>query len=138
MHGPGVREYAITVEDVGLGLNPARAWVHKACGRHGQATIWGPGPEALRYARRHHRCPLAVRGAWVDCNEQGQPHDWPETPELRALDRSYWKCRRCPVSTMTTNRGPEPLPEWTKGFAGVPVLSNTPTQPVARPKEVLR
>jgi hypothetical protein len=106
MHSPGVREYEITVEEAQLGLNPARRWVHRLCGRHGQATIWGPDELALRYARRHHRCPLAPR-AWVDCNEQGRDHDWGPTPELVALDRSYWKCRHCPVSTVTSNREAE-------------------------------
>jgi len=111
MHGPGAREFDITVAEV-PGLGGARAWYHKACGRRGAATVWGPGPEAVRWARRHHRCPLAPR-AWVDCNEEGRAHDW--AGELRALDRTYWKCRRCPVSTMTLNPGAPPLPAWTKG-----------------------
>jgi len=100
MHGPRAREYDIVVRDAPGG----RAWFHEACGRRGMATVWGPGPEALRWARRHHRCPLAPR-AWVDCNEQQRDHDWGPTAELVCVDRSYWKCRRCPVSTVTSNRG---------------------------------
>jgi hypothetical protein len=97
MHGPGTREYDITTE----WLSHGKRWVHKACGRGGQVTIWGPGKEALRWARRHHRCPLAPR-AWTDCNRQGQDHDWVRA-EL-SIGRTYWRCRRCPVSTMTSRR----------------------------------
>jgi hypothetical protein len=69
--------------------------------------------------------------SWVDCNEQGQDHDWGPTPELRAVDCSYWRCRRCPVSTRTSNRPAEPVVTGVGYMSALPNISYE--QPVRRP-----
>ena len=38
----------------------------------------------------------------LDCNEAGLDHLW--VSSLVSIDRTYWRCTRCPVSTLVTDQ----------------------------------